>query len=381
MSATLENAIKRLTPDYLEFWKTICRIETPSHDKAALDTLVDYLENFAKGKGYHATRFPFEKAGDFLRLDLPGDDRPPVVLMSHMDTVHDIGSFGPDPVRVEGDMFYGPGASDCKSGIAMIMLLLDALQVSGVAHPPIRVLFNSDEEINARLSGDKGRAFFGQQAAGAGYVLNCEPGSKTSMTVGRKGIANLTLTITGKAAHAGGAYFQGASALREAAHKLLAIEALSEPDGCTFNCGILEGGSKANVVPEHCTMTLDVRSMTTEGLEKAVEKVKEIAAVSYVPGTVCTVECNSIRPPMEATDKNMDLFNRINALVQRHGQDALTPQRSGGGSDASYTTIAGIPTVCSTGVQGGKIHSTDEYAVISSLPEAAIRAGWILLEL
>lgn len=381
MSAALETAITRLAPEYLEFWKEIVRLETPSDSKPALDALVDYLEGFARSKGYRATRFPFEKAGDFLRLDLPGDDRPPVVLMSHMDTVHDIGTFGSDPIRIEDDCFYGPGASDCKSGIAMIMLLLDALKTSGVSHPPIRVLFNSDEEINARLSGDKGRAFFGEQAKGAAYVLNCEPGSKSAMTVGRKGIANLTLTITGKAAHAGGAYFQGASALREAAHKLLAIEALSQPDGCTFNCGILEGGSKANVIPEHCTMTLDVRSMTTQGLEEAVEKVKEIAATSYVPGTVCTVECNSIRPPMEATEKNMDLFNRINDLVQRHGQPPLTPQRSGGGSDASYTTIAGIPTVCSAGVQGGSIHSTGEYAVISSLEEAAIRTGWILLEL
>lgn len=381
MSATLENAIKRLTPDYLEFWKTICRIETPSHDKAALDTLVDYLENFAKGKGYHATRQAFENAGDFLRIDLPGDDRPPVVLMSHMDTVHEIGAFGSDPVHVDGDYLHGPGVNDCKGGIAMAMLLLEALHTSGISHPPVRVLFTSDEEISGRLSGQPGKDYFVTETQGAGYVLNLEPSTPGKLTVGRKGIANLTLTITGKAAHAGANYFRGTSALREASHKLLALEALSQEDGCTFNCGVLNGGTKSNIVPESCTMELDVRAFTNEALLDAVEQVKSVAAVSYVPGTSCTVCTNSIRPPMEPTEGNLALFQKINQVSQRHGLEPLTSRCTGGGSDAAYTTLAGIPTVCSAGPVGYDFHTSTERAYIPSLETQTIWAGWIITEL
>ena len=381
MSTALESAIKRLCPDYLEFWKTICRMETPSHSKPALDALVDYLERFAKEKGYTVTRQVFAEAGDFLRIDLPGDDRPAAVLMSHMDTVHEIGAFGSDPVRVEGEYLWGPGVNDCKGGIAMAMLVLEALKESGVAHPPVRVLFTSDEEISGRLSGQAGKDYFFTETKGAAFVLNGEPSAPGKLTVGRKGIANLTLTITGQAAHAGANYFRGASALREASHKLLAMESLSREDGCTFNCGTLTGGTKPNIVPQQCIMEVDVRAFSNEALMDAVEQVKVIAATAYVPGTSCTVTVNSIRPPMEATEKNMALFDRINALAQRHGLAPLTSRCTGGGSDAAYTTLAGIPTVCSAGPVGYDFHTSSERALIPSLESQALLTGWIITEL
>lgn len=361
--------IDELTPAYVQFWKEICMIETPSHDKAAVDTLVDKLEAHAKALGISVYREAFEKAGDCLRLDLPGDEsKQPIVLMAHMDTVHEKGAFGPEIVTLKDGILYGPGVNDCKNGIAASMLMLDAFVKSGVSHPPIRVLYTSDEEISARLSGKQGVDFFATHAEGCKAALNCESGSEGSLVVGRKGIGNVLLQITGKAAHAGAGYYKGASAVREAAHKILAIEALSEPDGCTFNCGVVVGGTKTNIVPEACTIQLDIRAKTVQGMDEALEKVKRIAEHSYVEGTSCTMSIASIRPPMEATEANYALIARINELAAELGMAPMKPVVNGGGSDAAYTTRMGIPTVCSIGPCGWDVHTVRERSDIASLP-------------
>jgi len=373
--------IEELSPAYVQFWKEICEIETPSQDKGALDRLVDKLQAHAKALGCEVYREAFEKAGDCLRIDLPGDERQPIVLMAHMDTVHNIGAFGPNPVTLKDGILYGPGVNDCKNGITMIMLLLEAFRKSGVSHPPIRVLFNSDEEISARLSGRQGVAFFETNAAGAKAVLNCESGTEGLIVVGRKGIGNLKLTITGQAAHAGVCYFSGVSAIREAAHKILAIEALSTPDGNTFNCGMIQGGTKPNIVPEQCVIHVDIRAMEEKAMDAAIRQVQEIAEHSYVEGTSCKVEIDSIRPPMEPNAANHDLLDRINVLAEKLGMKPFTPVVSGGGSDAAYTTRMGIPTVCSIGPCGWDVHTIKERSDVSTLPVRAKLVATCICEL
>ena len=374
--------IEELSPAYVQFWKEICEIETPSHDKAAVDELVDKLETHAKALGCSVYRESFEKAGDCLRVDLAGDEtRQPIVMMAHMDTVHEKGAFGPEPVTLKDGILYGPGVNDCKNGITMSMMLLEAFRKSGYPHPPIRVIYTSDEEISARLSGKQGVEFFEKQAAGAKAVLNCESGSDGKIVVGRKGIGNLKLEITGKAAHAGVCYYDGASAVREAAHKILAIEALSEPDGNTFNCGIVRGGTKTNIVPERCVIEVDIRSMEEKRMEDAIEQVRKIAEHSYVAGTTCVLSIGSVRPPMEATEANYGLLARINELAAELGMKPMVGAVSGGGSDAAYTTRMGIPTVCSIGPCGWDVHTSRERSDISTLPVRAKLVAKCICEL
>ena len=374
--------IEELAPSYVQFWKKICEMETPSQDKAALDVLVDFLEAYARDKGFCVYREAFPKAGDCLRIDLPGDEsKQPIVLMSHMDTVHEKGAFGPEPVTLKDGILYGPGVNDCKNGITMTMLILQALQESGVEHPPVRVLYTSDEEISASLSGPQGIAFFETNAAGAKAVLNCESGAEGVAVVGRKSIGHVTLDITGKAAHAGVCYFDGVSAVREAAHKIIAIEALSEPNGRTFNCGIVRGGTKTNIVPDFCQVQVDIRSMEEQKMTEAIEWIREIADRSYVEGTSCQVRVGAIRPPMEPTPANYALLERINALAAELGMKPLKGLVSGGGSDAAYTTRMGIPTICSIGPCGGDVHTRQEWADTTTLPIRAKLVAKCICEL
>lgn len=362
--------IEELSPAYEQFWKEICEIETPSHDKAALNRLADKLQSHAEALGCSVYRESFERAGDCLRIDLAGDtNRKPIVLMAHMDTVHEVGAFGPTPVTIVGRTIYGPGVNDCKNGIVAAMLVLDALSQWNGTHPPVRVLFTSDEEVSARLSGAQGIRFFETHAAGAQAVLNCEYGIDGKACVGRKGIANICLEITGKAAHAGIAYFNGASAIREAAYKILALEALSQPDGNTVNCGVIDGGDKANIIADRCTILVDVRSLQEAGLEEAVAQVRAIAEETHVPGTRCTMTVRSCRPPMEPRQENYALLSRLSQMAVELGMEPLEGFISGGGSDAAYTTRMGIPTVCSIGPTGGEVHTLHEYANLDSLPQ------------
>lgn len=374
--------IDKLAPAYVQFWKEISEMETPSTDKAALDALADKLEAHARAIGCGVLREKFEQAGDCLRLDLPGDEsRAPIVLMAHMDTVHEKGAFGPEPVKIRDGILYGPGVNDCKNGIAMAMLVLDALRRSGVSHPPVRVLFTSDEEISARLSGRRGVAFFETHAKGAKAALNCESGREGKLIVGRKGIGQVTLKIFGKAAHAGVCYFDGASAVREAAHKVLAIEAMSQPGGNTFNCGVICGGSRSNIVPEACSIEVDIRAMEEQGMDDALEQVRRIAEHVYVEGTRCVMEVGPIRPPMEPTAANYELLRSINAMAAELGMAPLEGVVSGGGSDAAYTTRMGIPTVCSIGPCGWDVHTVRERSDIASLPVRAKLVTKVICEL
>ena len=363
--------IEALTPEYEELWERICSFETPSDNKEALDKQSRYLAACAKASGFRVTEYPFPRAGNCLTADTKGSEAPKIALLAHLDTVHPVGSFGDPPVRREGDTLYGPGVIDCKGGACVALLAARALMETDDAAPPIRIILTTDEEVSARYSGPEGVAFIQDQAKGVVAAFNCETGREGTLTVGRKGIMRLLVCVQGKAAHAGNDYFSGVSAVKEAAHKVLAIEALSTPEGATFNCGVIKGGTKSNVVPATCQFEVDVRGKTLDALEKAREQVEEIAAYSYVPGSSAKMEIISRRPPMEHLHETDLLFDKVCAASKRYGLESVRPLEKGGGSDSAYLIQVGIPTVCSFGPTGTGEHTVSEQADISSLQSRA----------
>lgn len=382
MKDCIQPVVDELYPLHIALWEELCNLESPSDCKQALDEVVTHIHTMCTEKGYTVTERKFERAGNFLRIDLTGElAQPPIVLMAHLDTVHKIGAFGTPPVKIEGDAIFGPGVVDCKGGAVEALLVLEALKESGLPHRPVRVLFTTDEEVGSRFSGTEGIDFIRENVKDAAAVLNCETGKRNTLTVGRKGIARIKIDITGKSAHAGNAYFDGASAIREAAHKIIAIEELSQEEHETYNCGVISGGTQANVVPAQCSITVDVRSLDEDGLSNAMERVRVIAERSFVPGTSAALSILSYRPPMVPTIQNRQLFEKIKKIAEDNGLESFQPVCKGGGSDATYPTQLGIPTVCSCGVVGMKEHTLDEQAVISSLRERALLLALSILQL
>ena len=304
----------------------------------------------------------------------------PVCLSAHMDTVHPVGSFGTPAVKIEGDKIYGPGVTDCKGGIVSAFLAMHALEKFGYTERPVKLILQSDEELSS-LPSEKGTVkFMAECAKGCVAFLNGEGSCENydALIIERKGIIRFILDVTGKAAHSSTCY-DGASAVLEAAHKVIELERFADKDGITSNCGIINGGSTANSVPDKCEITVDFRYKTPEQRETVIQAVKDAAERVTVKGTSCAWRIKSERVTMPLCDKNVELLEKINRVYSAAGFVEAKGEKGAGGSDAADMTSYGIPAVDCIGTSGGRIHSVEEFGNISSLAESAKRQAAIIL--
>jgi len=242
----------------------------------------------------------------------------------------------------------------------------------------VKIILQSDEEVQSLSSGLKTIEFMCAEAKGARAFFNLEGRIKGKITTARKGILRYRYDITGIPVHAG-TYFGGASAINEAAHKVLAIEEKSRVDGITYNCGIIQGGTVMNTVPANCSVFMDIRIRTEKDIEEAEKNLFDVGNTVYVENTHTVTTKVSSRPPMERTEKNAKLFEDILSCSRKYGLGEFEENSVTGGSDAAYTTIAGIPTVDDMGPLGGDYHTTDEWIDIPSLSGSAkIIAAYIV---
>lgn len=365
-------ALQKYFPQYLELWKTLCNMETPSSCRESLNQQADFIESFALEQGFVVSRQSYAAAGDTLIVELVGDDSlAPIALLAHMDTVHEKGAFGYPPVKEKEGILYGPGVFDCKGGICVALLAMRFIADSAQKHRTLRLILDSDEE-NGNYLMDAREKFIQNAARGCCAAFNMEAGRANSLTVGRKGVLRAELLIRGIAGHAGNNYFESASAVCEAAHKILELEAQSTEEGLTYNCGLIRGGTAANIVPEACTIELDIRYKNAKQHEQALATLKELTKNTYIKG--CTTECEilSTLPAMECTDANLALFEKVMEASRALGMQELLPLQRGGGSDSAYTVAIGIPTVCSMGTVGRYEHTIREQADIDSLKSRAL---------
>lgn len=372
--------IDRLQEEYLKFWMEICEKEGITADREAVNRVADHIEAFCVKKGFAVRRFPFEKAGDYLTIDLNAENpEKGYFFLAHTDTVHEKGKFGHPAVRQENGKLYGPGVIDCKGGIAVALLAMQALKETGETRH-LRLFLVSDEEASEVLAGEEGIRLIQEQAKGFRGAFCCEVGKDGKVTVGRKGILKFRFDLTGRASHAGIAYFEGRSAIHEAACQILALEEQSKEGGITYNCGRIEGGELPNIVPWKCSFLLDVRFVTMEEMEQARSTVYAAAKKGYTPGVVTKVTPLSRRIPMLRTAGNEQLFEKIRQVCVRYHLEDVAMAESGGGSDAAYTVAAGIPSVCSIGTTGDFCHTKEEYAWISSLARRAKMLAAVIRE-
>ena len=370
MVCDLLKSIDAQSQEYVEFLQDICTFEATAWEKEDLDKMVDFIEKFSRDKGFTVTRTPFEKCGDFLTIDLNEGAEKSYIFMAHMDTVHKKGVFSQPVVKVCGDIMTGPGVADCKGGIAVALLCMKALQDNGFTEH-VRLVLTSDEEISNILGGEAELTFFAESAKGFRAALNCEGAGGDRIVVARKGILRQEISIQGKGGHSGVAYFDCASAVLEAAHKIVELEKHSERGGNTYNCSIINGGTVANIIPDSCSFIVDTRVVDYEGLKRANELIEKVVNTSYVQGTTATIKTVSSRPPRVENEATQKLFEAMQAVSKRYDLGDLVAGTSGGGSDAVYTQAAGVTSICSTGIIGGKVHTDQEFVYISSIARRA----------
>ena len=353
-------------------------LETPTHDAAAVTALMDLVSRQAAEAGIAAERVPGRDGfGDSVVLRAgPASDRAGIAVMSHLDTVHPVGTLARDlPIRVEGDRLYGPGVYDMKGGAFLAFQAFKDVAKSGRSRLPLTFLFTSDEEVGSpttrQLIEDIGRK--------SRYVLVTEPARDGGKVVtSRKGVGRFEVRIEGRPAHAGSRHPDGRSAIREAARQILVLEGLTDYErGVTTNVGTISGGTADNVVPQHCRFSVDLRVETVADGEAYAARILGLPAIG--PDMRVSIEGGMNRPPYERTDRIGELFERARALAAEIGLDLQETSRTGGGSDGNFTAALGTPTLDGLGIDGDGAHTLQEYALVSSI-EPRMRLMATLLE-
>ena len=295
-----------------------------------------------------------------------------LLMMGHLDTVFPPGSPFQKFSR-EGDTMYGPGVSDMKGGLVVMLYALKALNESDeLGDKSITVLLNSDEEMGSLSS----RKYLEEQALVHDWGLVYESSGNNRFTRERKGLGQARFVVHGRASHAGGAHEQGRSAIKELAYKIVQIENITDYEtGVTVNVGVISGGEARNTIAPCAEALIDLRYPEAQQGIDAVAQFEEIfgSVFSYPinPGEITTESWSNLhRPAKIATPESDYLLNKTIAIGRLLGQE-LGVGDSGGGTDGSLTQAVGLPTLDSLGSAGTGAHSNREQGRVSSLVERA----------
>ena len=220
----------------LSLLEELVNIDGGSYDKAGVDAVGTRIRAFLESHEIACETIANETYGDALRATVGGPSNAAIMLMGHRDTVFPKGEPTRRPFRIENGQAYGPGVSDMKAGLVMNAFVLAAFQKFGGAPAPLVGLFTSDEEIGSPAC----RPIIEAEARRARAVFNSEPGRPSGNVVsGRKGGVFMKMEVTGKAAHSGGNFTEGISAIEELARKITALHAITDlTRGTTVNVGL-----------------------------------------------------------------------------------------------------------------------------------------------
>ncbi|ACL60184.1 M20 family metallopeptidase [Methylobacterium nodulans] len=341
-------------------------VESPTDDAAGVNRMMDLVAAEADGAG-----IPWERIGgrdglgDSLILRAgPHRSGPSLLVLSHLDTVHPLGTLDADlPVRVEDDRLYGPGVYDMKGGAWLALQGFVAAAKGGAAERPLVFLFTSDEEIGSPTT----RGLIEDLGRQAAAVLVTEPARDGGKVVtGRKGVGRFDVHVEGRPAHAGSRHADGRNAIREAARLILEIEGMTDyARGITTTVGRIQGGTAENVIPQHCRFTVDLRAVTEEDGHACEARILGLRAA---PDFSVTVTGGMNRPPYPRSETTGRLYDHARRLAEAElglslGEVPLT----GGGSDGNFTAALGIPTLDGLGIDGDGAHTLREYGLIPSI--------------
>lgn len=364
--------------DLLDELRAWVEMESPSLDKARVDAFGRVVAAAFARQGARVQTQAVPEWGDVVEAvfepaasEAAGEPET-ILLLGHLDTVYPVGTLEHMPFRIADGRVWGPGVIDMKGGLLQGLYALQALQALGV---PLRrrcvFLMIGDEETGSH----GGRAAIEAWARKAGSVLVLEPGSGLAgkLKTARKGIAALTFTAHGRAAHAGVDFSQGASAILELARQIVAVSGLTDLErGVTVNAGVVSGGTRSNVVAAEARVEFDVRAPRLDDLERVAAQVRARQPVD--PRVTLEISGGINRPPMERTAAIAALFARARELGRQVGLQ-LEESATGGGSDGNFTAALGVATLDGLGMVGEGAHSPGESFLLETLtPRTALLA-------
>jgi glutamate carboxypeptidase len=381
---SLEAAIRADEPSYLRDLERLVNIDCGSYTPAGVDEVGAFVGEFMAAAGARVERRPDPagRLGATVIGTWDGDrataGAPRLLLIGHMDTVFDPGTAADRPFAIDADgIARGPGVTDMKSGLLAGLYAVRALVAAGpLPFERITYVANPDEEIGSPSSTPHIREIAAN--ADACLVLECAR-ANGDIVSSRKGILDARVTVHGRAAHAGVEPEKGRSAILAAADLVTRLHALNGRwDGVTVNVGVINGGTRPNVVAERCNFEVDLRAVRRADLEAAEAEVRSLLASPIVPDTTTELEAMARWWPMEKLERSGRLVDHAQALARRLGFEA-PDAATGGASDANTTAGMGVPSIDGLGPIGGMDHSPAEYLEVASIvPRTTLLAALIL---
>ena len=380
----LLNHLRRCEPQMARLLGRFVRAESPSFGKDAVDQFGRIVAAEWRKRDAQIEFHRQRERGDHLIARLgrgPGQAQGQLLVLGHLDTVYDLGTLADMPFRISLGRVWGPGSLDMKSGLVIALFAVDALGRLGL--PPRKrlvFLWTSDEEIGSRTS----RTIIEGEARRSDAVLVLEPatGLDGRLKTARKGVGEIELVVTGRAAHAGINPNEGVNAVHELA---LQIARIAHPRnrfnnlrrGITASATVVEGGTRTNVIAAHARALVDVRVDRGADMRRLEAKFRRLHPI--LRGARLEVRGGFARPPMERS-ASAALFRRAQVLAKAMGLE-LQESSTGGGSDGNFTAALGVPTLDGLGGVGEGAHSPGECVLIRKLPERAALLAALLATL
>ena len=351
----------------LALLKELVAIESPSNNKEALKNVIRFLRKELEQLGFYTLHVSGKNTGGYLyaRPLIRKKNTPLQLLIGHCDTVWELQSIKDMPVVQRNGKLSGPGVFDMKAGIIQILFSLRAIKALqlDLAVTPI-ILINTDEEIGShestpiikRLSKLVHRAF----------VLEPPLGLEGRLKTARKGVGRFTITVKGKAAHAGLDPEKGVNAIVELSHQVQRLYAMNDFDkGITVNVGLIEGGYASNVIAAESKATIDVRVYNIEDGAYITDRIHQLKPI--LDNVELRIEGRIGRPPMTQTSRNKHLWENAEANGKLIGLN-LEQATAGGGSDGNTTSLY-TATLDGLGTPGDGAHATHEFIFSDKLIE------------
>jgi glutamate carboxypeptidase len=372
-AGTLLARVRTLRQPMVEFVTRLASTESPSDEPASQAPVQAILADALEAIGYRVWRVGGRSgAGEsaapgggghlYARPAHRTRGRPAQLLVGHTDTVWPRGTLATMPVKLVEGRLHGPGAFDMKGGLTQIVFALRALHELGWEPPATPVVFmNSDEEVGSPDS----RRFVRLIARHACRAYVAEPayGATGKLKTARKGVGTFHVLVHGRASHAGLAPEAGASAILELARVIEALHALSDPArGITVNVGVVEGGTRPNVVAARARAEVDVRVVTAADGRWVEGAILGLAA--RTPGVTLEISGGVHTPPLERTPRNLRLWERARAAGAALGLE-LDETLVGGGSDGNSTSPL-TATLDGLGPVGDGAHAVHEHLVVDA---------------
>jgi glutamate carboxypeptidase len=300
-------------------------------------------------------------------MTLPGRRKAGQILaLGHSDTVWPMGTLHSMPFREADGRLWGPGVLDMKSGIAFFLFAAQALRELDIpAQSKVVLQINSDEEVGSEAS----RPLTEKNAEKSKAVLVLEPGTglEGKLKTARKGVGDYTITVRGRASHAGVDFLAGASAILELARQIDRVATFTQLDrGLTVNPGVVSGGTRSNVVAAEARAEIDIRVLKLKDAPALEKKFRSLRPFDKR----CSIEVSGglNRPPMERSRGIVALYRRAQRLAREIGVE-LEESTTGGGSDGNFTAGLGVPTLDGIGGVGEGAHAANESILVDRIAD------------